>query len=134
MTAKEYLKQYRVLDADIRECTKRLDELQSRREYSSPQPSGGIAYSQAVDKVANLAEAIVDTQAMLDKLIMLKAEIVSRVESVPNLELRTVLRLRYIDGLSVENVSERMYYSLKTINTRILVALAYFEGRFGDIL
>lgn len=131
MTAKEYLKQYRALDEQIFEKTLKLKRLQERRGYSS-KGANVERSSLPSDKVAKLAANIADMEEEIARLKMLKAEIESRVGSLPDSEHREVLRLRFMKGFSVIKTGEILHCSDETVYDRCRVALAYFTGRYGD--
>ncbi len=131
MTAKEYLRQYRTLDEQIFEKTLKLKRLQERRGYSS-KGANVERSSLPADKVARLAANIADTEAEIERLKKLKAEIESRVDSLPNHEHGEVLRLRFMKDFSVIKTGEILHCSVETVYDRCRVALAYFTGRFGE--
>ncbi|MDE7193036.1 MAG: hypothetical protein K2O14_03600, partial [Oscillospiraceae bacterium] len=114
MTAKEYLKQYRALDEQIFEKTLKLKRLQERRGYSS-KGANVERSSLPSDKVAKLAADIADTEEEIARLKMLKAEIESRVGSLPDSEHREVLRLRFMKGFSVVKTGEILHCSDETV-------------------
>lgn len=130
MTAKEYLKQYQTLDEQIFEKSAKLKRLQERRGYSSA--SANVERSSLPsDKVAKLAVDITDTEAEIERLKALKAEIESRVNSIPDSEMREILRLRFLKNVPAVRIGTHMYCSRETVFKCINRALAYFAGRFG---
>ena len=46
-------------------------------------------------------------------------ELESWLDSVQDPELRTILRMQYVDGLTIEAVAEELEYSVATINRRL---------------
>lgn len=133
MTAKEYLKQYRILDERIFEKTERLKRLQERRGYSS-KGANVERSSLPADKVAKLAADIADTEAEITRLSSLKTEIESRVDSLPDSEHREVLQLHFLRGIPAVMLGRRLYCSRESVYKRLREALAYFAGRFGENL
>ena len=131
MTTKDYLKQYQTLDERIFEKSLKLNRLRERRGYSSARVNVERSALPS-DKVARLAANIADTEAELARLKALKAEIESRVDSLPDHEHWEVLRLRFMEGFSVIKTGEILHCSVETVYDRCRVALAYFTGRFGE--
>jgi len=131
LTAKDYLKQYQALDERIFEKSLKLNRLRERRGYSSARANVERSALPS-DKVARLAANIADTEAEIEGLKRLKAEIESRVDSLPDREHGEVLRLRFMKGFSVIKTGEILHCSVETVYDRCRVALAYFTGRFGE--
>lgn len=130
MTAKEYLSQYKHLDAEIKlkeEQKKRLEEL--AESISSVIDPRGTGIS---DKVGWTAAKLVDIEneirAMIDRLIALKSEIEKSIGAVEDIKLRRILTLRYINGHTFEQIAEEMDYSLRQVLRKHKAALKKFEN------
>lgn len=117
MTAKDYLLQYKYLDAEIslkQEEKKRLEEIAESTSSTSYPSGSGIS-----DKVGKAAGNIVDIQKeidiMIERLRALKIEIGAVIEAVENPKYRLVLTMKYINDYTFDKISEKMGYSCKQI-------------------
>ena len=126
MTAKEYLSQYRWLNAKIDseiEQARRMRELASSVSSSCGGGSGGTS-----DKVGNAVAKLVDLEnrinADIDKLVAIKHEIEDVISCVEDERLQTLLRLRYINGKTWEQIAVSMSYSYMHICRIHGIALA----------
>ncbi|MCD8021502.1 MAG: flagellar biosynthesis protein FliA [Lachnospiraceae bacterium] len=119
MTAKEYLRQARTLDTLINTHLREKSELQ-QMAYSISTPSLGervqtsrntdAPYVRTLEKIMRLEDRITNE---IDRLVDLKAEMLSAIEDMANSQERLLLKYRYFDGCTWEeigmalNVSER---------------------------
>lgn len=119
MTAREYLGQIRALDDLINAKQRELYRLRlSATSVSSPAfgdkvQSGGDNRSMLIiDKIIAMQEEI---SAEIDKLVDLKAEIRARIERVYHPQLVALLTDKYINGLTLEQIAEKMDRSYETV-------------------
>lgn len=119
MTAREYLGQIRALDDLICAKQRELYRLRlSATSVSSPAfgdkvHSGGDNRSMLIiDKIIAMQEEI---DAEIDKLVDLKAEIRARIERVYHPQLVALLTDKYINGLTLEQIAEKMDRSYETV-------------------
>ena len=116
MTAKEYLSQYRTLNARI---DAKLAQVQRLRHLA--QSPGGQNYCGSFrrthprDKVGELTVKIVDLETEIDKLIDLEWEIKACISKLENENQRTVLEMRYINGFTFETIARKTHYSLRAV-------------------
>ncbi len=114
MTAKEYLNRYRHINNYI-DC--KLEEVAKLRELStriSPTAmfdrNGNIS-----DKVGRTAAKIVDLEhkidTEIDKLIRIREEITGTISQIGNIDIRTMLEYRYINGWSWQKIAAKMNYT-----------------------
>lgn len=123
MTAKQYLRQAYRLNELINSHIKELEQLRlistsvPSIDFSKERVQGGQFPG---DKIANIVGKIVDLErqinAEIDSFIDLKKEIHDAIEAVKNPNERLVLRCRYIEFLTWEQVAERMNYSIKQVH------------------
>lgn len=130
MTAKEYLSQYKHLDAEIKlkeEQKKRLEELAASISTGNNPRRTGVS-----DKVgwtvAKLVDAENEIRNMINSLIALKSNIEKTIEAVEDIKLRQILTLRYINGHTFEQIAEEMDYSLRQVLRKHKAALKNFEN------
>lgn len=133
MTSKEYLSQARHLDALI---NSRLREIDYWREMStsisgcnyddsphSPNRPTDAHFVNCLDKVW---ETETDVERKLNQLISLREEINHQIDLLPNAEEQLLLRYRYLDNCSWDEISSMMNVSLRTVHRIHSTALQDF--------
>lgn len=118
MTAKEYLSQYRTLNDEINAKLEQKRELFALATSVSPSTThgGGGNVSDKVGRtVAKLLDLEREINADIDRLVELRREIEEVIAGVPDERLRTLLELRYVNGLTFEQISQKMNYSFSQI-------------------
>ena len=123
MTAKQYLRQAYRLNELINSDLKELAQLKgwstsiSSSNLSGMPPSSTRntepSFVKCINKIVDLEKIINDE---IDRFVELKKEIREVVNNVPDPDERLVLRCRYIEFLTWEQVAERMNYSIKQIH------------------
>ena len=91
-------------------------------------PGGGTNNSSPVENAASKHEAMLAKYA--EKLNALDGELIeieNAISSLPHRE-RTLLRLHCIQGLTLEESAERMYYSTRTIDRIFESAVAILKS------
>lgn len=119
MTKKEFLNQY--LNAE-KEIGIKLDQIARLRELSTK-----ITQTLTPDKVKSNSEnrlessvsKIVDIEreigASIDQLVRTRLQVESVINSVPNVNQRNVLRLRYISGMKWEQIAVKLNYDYRWV-------------------
>ena len=124
MTAKEYLQQYRQIDGEITSINEdilRLRELatQTTSGNMTGMPSGTSDKTEA--SYAAIVEKIIDMEKernkMIADLLCLKLKIERAISSVDKALYRTILRDKYINGLTLEQIAVNMNYCWRHIAT-----------------
>lgn len=122
MTAKEYLNQARHLDALIN-C--RLREIDYWRDLSSsvsgsnfephynPNKPTGAPFVRCLEKIDAIQRDVAEKVAYL---ISLRDEINMRIDMLDSHEEQLVLRYRYLDNCSWEEISRMLNVSLRTVH------------------
>ena len=112
---KAWLSQYRRLDARIERL---LAEERAWRDKAArvSAPAGGMPRGPGTsDPVGNLAVKLADLQADInrdiDRLVDLRRDIEKAVTALPDAVLADLLRRRYIDGQSLEDIADAMHYA-----------------------
>ena len=118
MTAREYLGQVKALDDLINAKNRELYRLRlSATNVSSPlfgdkvQTGGENRSMLIVDKIIAMQEEI---NAEIDRLVDLKEEIRERISRVYNPQFVALLTDKYINGLTLEQIAEKMEITDKT--------------------
>ena len=122
MTAKEYLSQVYKLDHKIYLMKLEVEEyhrlassipgqdftrerVQTTRNLDAP-------FTKWIYKAIEKEEQI---KKKMEELIKVKTEVMSVIDNIDNVNLRVVLKLRYIDSLSWNEIAEKIYASDKTV-------------------
>lgn len=115
----EWLKRYRVMDQEMKQLTEELERWRARATKITPtisgeQGSGGSDRLQtSVDKICELEDNIC---RKIDSLTQMRGEIERAINSIPDSTLRQLMRYRYIDGRTFEEISVLMNYSWRWIH------------------
>lgn len=122
--AKTYLKRYRALLIQ-RDSLQRSIEAAYDRAYSCTQrlkpirvQGGGSVYDRMAEDVAKISDETEQLKAAKERAEAALAEIMSAIQAVPDEMQKTVLMLRYVEGLDWITISERIGYEIS--NTYIL--------------
>ena len=123
MTAKEYLNQARYLDALIN-C--RLREIDSWRDLSSsvsgtrfdgmphsPNRPTEAPFVRCLEKIDEIQRSVEEKVAYL---VRLKEEINTAIDMLENRDEQLVLRYRYLDDCTWEEISRMLNVSLRTVH------------------
>ena len=131
MQAKHYLKQAYRLNELIRCNQKELDELHilSRSipgiDYSVDRvqgsSSGEAGYTKIIEKIIELENAI---KADIDRMLSLKLEIRTVIDAVQDNEQKLLLKYKYLNFMSWEDICEEMNVSMRTVHRIHSSALA----------
>ena len=140
MTAKEYLRQIRTLDKRIGNLRRELESLRSDA-YSVP----GIRYDKEVvqggrrhDPMADMVSKFEDKARELDRTageyIELRSRIVEQINALDDPVHIELLYLRYIDGLTFEQIAAAMHYTERWTQILHGRALQSFTSKFINSL
>jgi DNA-directed RNA polymerase specialized sigma24 family protein len=111
MTAKEFLRRAREVDRRVDEAQERAERLREKLEAGrmssvTGMPRGGGAdWTETADKLIEL-ERVVNQRTR--ELVRWKLAAIDAIRAVEEPRLSEVLELYYIDGLTWEQVAERM--------------------------
>ena len=131
MTVKEYLEQYKTLDARINAKIEQVEHLRAMftRAYSGGNTGGGN--SGPYDKIGEITAKIVDLESEIndeiDKLIDLRAEIKGYIAQIPNEKNRFLLELHYINGYSFDKIASLENRDRRSILYRHEKGLKFLE-------
>ena len=114
MTAKEYLSQYKDLNDSINAKLEQVGELRRKAQTVGSGSSDGAHSSTPRDRIGEITDRIVDLEREInediDRSIDLQREIRAAIATVPEVRLRTLLELKYINCLTLEEIAVRMGY------------------------
>lgn len=132
MTAKEYLRRAYRLDQQI---DSHVAELEHLRELSSRIQSSKFgervsgtrgteaSYTRIIDKITDMQQRI---NAEIDTLVDLKAELNIAIELVSDVDERLLLRYRYINNTSWDDIAKALNVSSRTVHRIHASALQNF--------
>lgn len=120
MTAKEYLQRYRAAKKEAEDVELRITQLRLR--YAAP---SAIEYSdmpRAHDSEHDLSDYMAKMDELTSYLVEkykrcmgIEVDIYQRLDNMDRQEEREVLRYRYIDGMTWEQIAQRTGYVLRHI-------------------
>ena len=111
MTAKEFLRRARDVDRRVDEAQERVDRLRAKLEAGrlsrvTGMPGGGGAdWTETADRLIELERVV---NARTREWVRWKLDAIDAIRSVGEPSLAEVLELYYIDGLTWEQVAQRM--------------------------
>lgn len=133
MTAKEYLNRGRRLDELIDSKLREIDRLRRLSTSVSSPPadteraSGGLPQSRVENTVVKIVALEEEINAETDRLVDIHREIRTAIESLNSPKDRLILRERYINDLSWEEIAAKMHYSVRQTTRLHGAALRRFE-------
>ncbi|MDD3230984.1 MAG: hypothetical protein PHE09_17485 [Oscillospiraceae bacterium] len=115
----DWLNRYRKLDKEVGRKCDELSHWRSRATKITPaltgMPGGGAAGDRIQDAVEKIVALEGEIDVEIDRLLQVRGEIEKAIKTVPDDTLRTLLELRYIDGLTFEQIAVRMNYAFRHI-------------------
>lgn len=116
MTAKEYLSQGVTLNRDIRFKRDRIARLRDMAEgATSTYTAGRVSGTPQRSKMENCIAQIDELEREIDAAIGTLGKIKAVIATVENPIYRQVLELRYLDGMTWEQIGRRLHYSRRTV-------------------
>lgn len=119
MTPKEYLNQtYRLnelIQSNFREISRLRSLLYSLSAPSADgskvdkTPNADAPFARTLERIIDLEK---DSDAMIDELVLKQSEIRRTVDAVENMNECLILRLRYLEHCSWEEIAQKMNFSL----------------------
>ena len=114
---KKWLLEYRKLDQDIERDMEELQRLKSRAEKITSSvsdiPKGesqGDRIQLAVDRICELEERL---NGKIDAAVKRRKEMEAAITTVEDRTLQLLLRYRYIDGMTWEQIAVKMNYDYR---------------------
>lgn len=118
MTAKEFLRRARAVDRRVDEATERAARIRARLEAGrmssvTGMPRGGAKdWTETADRLIELEQRV---NAQARELVRWKLAAIDAIRQVEEPRLAEVLELYYIDGMTWEQVAQRMGYEVRQI-------------------
>lgn len=132
---KRLLEQYRNIEAEIRRQKEEYDRVLTVATHITPELTGmpkggnGDRVAEAAERLAEISGALADETK---KLCRMRGRLLRMIGSVKDARLRLLLNLRYIDGLPLTEVAEKMNYSYAQTRRLHGEALARIQSRKKD--
>lgn len=116
----DYLRRALVLDMEIDADFERIQQLRALAErrtaaYGRERISGRGAVDSRMDVVARIVDAERKLDEKIDRMIAMREEIQDVIERVQDGRMRVLLKLRYLNGRTWEEVAEEMCYTTRNI-------------------
>lgn len=116
---KEHLRQYRAAEREEERLSQEIERWRSRSEKTTVEcgrafgRGDGRSLEHTVGEIDDLSRQLVSQR---EKLVSLRRQIGIAIDAVPDERLQELLKLRYIEGMTWEKISERMNYSYMQVN------------------
>ena len=118
MTAKEFLRRARDVDRRVDEATERVERIRARLEagrlssITGLPRGGGADWTRTADRLIELEQAV---NERVREMVRWKLAAIDAIRGVEEPRLAELLELYYIDGLTWEQVAERMTLDLRWV-------------------
>lgn len=118
LTAKEFLRRARSVDRRVDEAQERVQRLRARLESGrlssvTGMPRGGASdWTETADRLIELEQAV---NQRTRELVRWKLAAIDAIRAVEEPRLAEVLELYYIDGMTWEQVAQRMALDLRWV-------------------
>jgi uncharacterized protein Yka (UPF0111/DUF47 family) len=129
----KYLKRFTLLDKEIDRKIQAIGHWRAKLIKITPKYTdelktpGGSIYGKTEEIIAKIVDLENRINVDIDMLIDLKAEISEVIEAVKDAQERLLLRYRYIDGKTFEEIAVMMEYSWRHIHRLHSRALSNVE-------
>ena len=131
MTTKQWLQRAWNIEKEIRDLCERkkkvFDDL-TRATPSYGAKAGSSSADSSDGRYIKLVEFTKRIEEKTDRLYDIKCELDEAIESVPDARLRRLLKLRYIDFYTWEQIAEKMCYDLRWVHRLHKKALQTIES------
>ena len=114
--AKTFLKRYRAMMQRRESLQRSINEAYDRATNCTgklkaiPVSGGGAAYDRMAEDVVKIADSTAQLKAVLRQIDKDLAEILTAIDAVPDEMQKTVLTLRYIEGLDWLKIQEQLHF------------------------
>lgn len=131
---KQWLNRARNIDKEINHLIEQRDEERSRLLSITQKLTGDtVQSSKDPHKFDRLVEYEVEIDRQIDELIRVKTEILKEISKLTDGRYREILRLRYLEGKTFEQIAVEMNYSWRHVCTLHGRALLRMEVIVNDL-
>ena len=133
----EYLRRALVLDMEIDAEFERIQHLRALAErrtaaYGRERSGGRGSADFRMDVVARIVDAERGLDEKIDRMIAMRDEIQGVIERVRDGRMRVLLKLRYLNGRTWEEIAEEMCYTTRNIYNLHNVAIKMVAAEIGE--
>ena len=133
MGAVELLKQAYYIDVRIDNKLEQLEALnalatKATTTFGNEPVSGTRDVHKREETICKIVDLQNEINADIDNLVDMKRELRKTIESIPNVDYRTVLELRYLNFRKWEEIAVTMGYRLRNVHYIHDKAIEYLEG------
>ena len=108
MTSKDFLQHVRLSGRSVIQTQERIDKMSQLLKVAETYSSGGTKWAQTQNRIEEL-EWVMSSQIV--KMVNLKLAAIDAIKSVDSERQKEALELYYLDGLTWEQVAEKMELS-----------------------
>lgn len=135
MTVRQYFEQYVDLCKYIKLLEEKIAKVKSQAVSVGSFAAGAPSGRQVSDKVGRSIEMIDELERKYtdeyERMLQMENKIRTAVESLESIRLRRLMTLRYLDGLSVSAVSDKMRYSERQVKRLTKKAVYEIERKMS---
>ena len=133
MGAVELLKQAYYIDVRIDNKLEQMETLnalatKATTTFGNEPVSGTRDVHKREETICKIVDLQNEINADIDSLVDLKRELRKTIESIPNVDYRTVLELRYLNFRKWEEIAVTMGYRLRNVHYIHDKAIEYLDG------
>lgn len=137
MTAKEYLRRLGIIDRAIRSRMKHLADMKADVSYIKGMNYDSVhvqTSARGESFAQKQVEEIADLEAKVTKELaeyhQLRHKIITEIGQLPDLRYQELLTMRYVDGMSLQDIADEMGYTYEWVRELHGWALLLFEAKF----
>lgn len=129
MNVKQWLMRARTLDREINSLLEEKQNVRDRILKITQSYTGNVVQAtKDPHKFDRVVELELEIDRNIDELVRVKAEILNAISELPDGRYREILRLRYLKGMTFEQIAVEMHYSWRHVCTLHGRALLKMEG------
>ncbi|HPD89025.1 MAG TPA: hypothetical protein PLU75_06090 [Oscillospiraceae bacterium] len=133
---KRLLEQYRDIEAEIQRQKDEYNRVMTAATRITPVLNGMPRGGNGEDRIGSAAERLVDIEKRIAnevrRLCRVRERLLRMVNSVEESRLRLILNLRYIDGIPLIKVADKVNYSYMQTRRLLYQALEKIKDVDGD--
>lgn len=138
MTPKKYLMQVGILDRRIEIRLKQLEDMKLKltatggTDYSRDRVKESLQQDTVADRVIDYIQLEERINRLIDRYTDIRDKITSQIEDLNDDRYTAILSLRYLDGMKLKDISEKMHYNYKWACQLHGKALLAFGEKYRD--
>lgn len=114
-----WLRRYSANELEVARLREEISQWEALALPTGPDPArvaGGGGQASRVERLVERVEALrAALCAELERRVALRLELEGAIAALPDERYQLVLRLRFVEGLSLEAAAERMHYSFRQV-------------------